>query len=765
MGAIRDDAHTAFRDYMTDGVAESGVHNVIKADVRDLFSMVDARIRELSASVGSISYETRTELFADLEHDASTVAWVTADPTAAYNGIYKKTGASGEGSWSLIAEFSDLVQTLIDVQSEVALAHTARVLAEIAAGSAADALTGAVIVDPSDIGVSGYLLDTAADGSHAITHKIYRDGGVSDMTAPGRGLHPDMLRPVPGVIPDPAFRDVAGIDVGTDGKVSAIWHADGSLRVLGGVHNPIGTPDRTVGVFVEGGALKADGPNGVVTVIPSGTLAATPSPLQNGFVRTVTQLSPGGVRTSIIDVASFVADTRAAMLAAPAIENKLFMLIAPGNSNSIGSHAGAVNVESPTLDYYAGDFEGVYIMKNDAQPGILDERCCCVRAGFTSNAERVRVADLSGLVPYHAAEGQSQTTGITYLGVLAAELAKMIKATFGFSPKFLIASVGLGGAMVADLLQTPAHNVAPTSGDDIGQVWTLRQDFDAAVLAGKALAAAQGWGFEVLGVLPKIGEPDFEVSNIEAQIAQLIDETNDAITNPAGSCYTGQAHHPLWAVTQPTSFASSDAASSTLNGRYPCDALVNLHDAGKMWLAGNDYTIGEHDGWTLLEIGGAVADNIHFGIKGHVAIAAMLYQGFAKQMVGAAPPAPLRFAASKSGTTITLNYTGGNGSAIEFKTDVISERSGTVKGFRWMVGGVSQSISVAITGNRQIQITIPADVAGTLEYARYGHVTGYDGYDAERARGNVCETVRMATPMYGLASLPRYAINQEVVFT
>jgi len=54
-----------------------------------------------SQTSGVLGYATKNDMDNDLNHPAQTVAYVLNDPTVAYNGIYRKTGASGTGSWIL----------------------------------------------------------------------------------------------------------------------------------------------------------------------------------------------------------------------------------------------------------------------------------------------------------------------------------------------------------------------------------------------------------------------------------------------------------------------------------------------------------------------------------------------------------------------------------------------------------------------------------------------------------------------------------------
>ncbi|MGR9355867.1 hypothetical protein [Rhizobium leguminosarum] len=58
-------------------------------------------------------YTSRAALFADLAHDANSSAWVMGDTTAAFNGVYVKSGASGSGSWSRVGDlpFSFVIAT------------------------------------------------------------------------------------------------------------------------------------------------------------------------------------------------------------------------------------------------------------------------------------------------------------------------------------------------------------------------------------------------------------------------------------------------------------------------------------------------------------------------------------------------------------------------------------------------------------------------------------------------------------------------------
>jgi hypothetical protein len=91
-----------FRDYVTDGVPASGTWDPRKADIRALLNFLYNGVQ--GASAGGLIYDSKADLDADLDHAANSMAWVIGDSTAANNGIYQKSGASGSGSWTRIAD-------------------------------------------------------------------------------------------------------------------------------------------------------------------------------------------------------------------------------------------------------------------------------------------------------------------------------------------------------------------------------------------------------------------------------------------------------------------------------------------------------------------------------------------------------------------------------------------------------------------------------------------------------------------------------------
>lgn len=96
-------ANEVYRDYETDGVPSSGFHEVKKSDVRRLLTGYEGIINAF-LSDGGLIYTSKAALDADLAHGANSSAWVIGDATVANNGIYRKIGASGVGSWTRVAD-------------------------------------------------------------------------------------------------------------------------------------------------------------------------------------------------------------------------------------------------------------------------------------------------------------------------------------------------------------------------------------------------------------------------------------------------------------------------------------------------------------------------------------------------------------------------------------------------------------------------------------------------------------------------------------
>jgi hypothetical protein len=100
MTAITDKANFEYRDMESPGSTVPNEPD--KAGIRQLFGVVDGALASLGVN-GAITVKKATKalLDADLAHVADTLAVVYNDATAAYNGIYAKSGGSGSGAWTI----------------------------------------------------------------------------------------------------------------------------------------------------------------------------------------------------------------------------------------------------------------------------------------------------------------------------------------------------------------------------------------------------------------------------------------------------------------------------------------------------------------------------------------------------------------------------------------------------------------------------------------------------------------------------------------
>lgn len=96
-------AATVFRDYETDGVPSSGAKKPKKSEIRQLLGGYESIINAFLSN-GGLIFASKASLDASLNYAANTMAWVLGDATVANNGIYRKIGGSGTGSWTRVSD-------------------------------------------------------------------------------------------------------------------------------------------------------------------------------------------------------------------------------------------------------------------------------------------------------------------------------------------------------------------------------------------------------------------------------------------------------------------------------------------------------------------------------------------------------------------------------------------------------------------------------------------------------------------------------------
>lgn len=148
---------SVWRDYETNDVPASGVYSPEKREIRKWAEYVETMLR--AAAGGNLVYTSKSDIDADLDHDANSAAVVVGDPTAANNGLYMKVGASGSGSWDRIG---DLPTTLVRLT---------------VTGGTADAIEASSTEEPMAPGDKLFLLTPTADNTGPVT--IARNGGTA----------------------------------------------------------------------------------------------------------------------------------------------------------------------------------------------------------------------------------------------------------------------------------------------------------------------------------------------------------------------------------------------------------------------------------------------------------------------------------------------------------------------------------------------------------------------------------------------------------
>jgi hypothetical protein len=133
---------------------------------------IDRLIALLAALMGP-TYGTRAALYADLAWPAGAIGYVRADGTPAFNGVYKKAGASGAGSWSRIG---DLPSGAVEASQLLAL----EAAMPLKANSASPTFTGVPIAPTPAPGTNTAQVATAAFVQAAIAALLAAAPGALD---------------------------------------------------------------------------------------------------------------------------------------------------------------------------------------------------------------------------------------------------------------------------------------------------------------------------------------------------------------------------------------------------------------------------------------------------------------------------------------------------------------------------------------------------------------------------------------------------------
>lgn len=158
--------------------------------IREWGTWLESFISAIGTNSGTI-FATKAEIDADLAHAANSMAWVMGDAVTAYNGIYRKLGDIGAGSWVRV---SDLPFSFI-IASDAGNGSPDAILATTSIPVAPSALIWANIFDSN----TGSPVTISFNGGPALTIKTNTGNDIS----PG-GLVSGMV--IMGVIAGSDFR-------------------------------------------------------------------------------------------------------------------------------------------------------------------------------------------------------------------------------------------------------------------------------------------------------------------------------------------------------------------------------------------------------------------------------------------------------------------------------------------------------------------------------------------------------------------------------
>lgn len=119
MAAIKDQANSVYRDFVTDGVPASGPNDPDKADIRGLFSVIDVAVAAAQAGITIVPTTAARDAFYATPANQSKLVYVNnnngsaADPT---NGVYEYVGGSARIAQGF---YQGVVSSVAPLQNEI----------------------------------------------------------------------------------------------------------------------------------------------------------------------------------------------------------------------------------------------------------------------------------------------------------------------------------------------------------------------------------------------------------------------------------------------------------------------------------------------------------------------------------------------------------------------------------------------------------------------------------------------------------------------
>ncbi|WP_432344668.1 hypothetical protein WMC41_15895 [Shinella yambaruensis] len=669
----------------------------------------------LSAQLGAIngpSYETRIQLFADLGWPAGSVGKVLGDTNLANRGVYKKSGASGSGSWARIgplpeADAEGLASEI--VASRQGAADLATNLTGIKTAAAAEAIARekleAKTALRSSISPGGGYVEAAGlvQGSPVSVVREVDKFGITRQLTPEGGL------PVLRWSTDPA---PALVDIDRSGRIFQTIDRGGTVRVEA----------------VTEDQATAEAPMAVI--LPDGSLSATDG-------ATVPAMRTGEAARAVsagIDKASFrVALTRPGLSAVTSFaaafggrhyawsnDTALYIILALGQSNMYSWG------QNPLVTIAPAHPDRMLML--DRGPGTTVRITDGVPGGETPPV--LNPATMTGFTALKAVIGQDPASASAYRMMEHADAARA-------RTRVLVINGAASGMSYANLKQ--------------GTV--AFENAIAAANRAAVLANALGWRVVFAAAPCAHGEADMA----EATYGDMLIEWQGDIETRL-KAINGQVASVPFFLSQPSNFGNTVAhRRSTL-------AMISLHEASLALpihqrthvLAGPIY---QH-AWS--------SDYLHLNGSGSAANGWTFGDAMADGLWGAQGWDCLRIkSAVRTGTQVDVTY------HVPSPPLVIDATAAADRlGIRFFAGSTETAVSNATVidngvGDRTgvIRLTlaaVPSGGAERIEYALDGHNIGSGRVQATVPRGAVRDSAGLLRlhPYTG-APLHNWAVHQQ----
>lgn len=522
-----------------------------------------------AAKEGRGAYLTRADLYA-VTAPEGVVALVVSDPTPAYNGQYRSTGAA----WTRFADLDNAevaAEVMAARDGDPSLNDRLNGLGNAAdeAGTLARGVLGRMVTAASlpALAEAGVVLAFVDRASGMVAGWIDRNGALhADLVGAPRRMAVPPLDYIPlwGVVRDGRF---FGIDkdgeliaeinralsrvglapdhrgyglawemvfAGSKGEPILAHRKGGGLVDFGRARAPVIGTEWLTSAGVRVAPLSAGAVECVVAYFHTGERRVL-TPPGEGMHYSAPELAYGGVsvrcwRSDGVNPGELVAVS----IARPGFvvdddPDVAWAIIGDGQSLAQGSHGAPTPWPYKSVDWP----DHLLTVDNTVLPGDI-------RSGRNAGSATYRLdpATLGGLVPIRPQTGILSGHGLTPIEALVCQLQDDIVTLIGRPQRIIAWTGGVGGASITQLT-TGTEN-------DLNQR-------DVLTAAHRA-CQDRGWRMRLAAVRWAHGETDAPWDS--ADYAAAVDAYRDAF-NTFAMGVTGQTRAPVWLLAQPSSFAES----------------------------------------------------------------------------------------------------------------------------------------------------------------------------------------------------------------